>query len=129
MTDELLRQENERLRAQVRELQTLVSEPEDTIRAISRGEVDAVVVTSPEGECIYSLRSADVLYRAMVEEMKEGALVLDTSGLILYCNPQFARLVGAEREDLVGSSILPLVADKSRSDLDRLRQTTSGGVH
>ena len=129
MTDEQLRQENERLRAQVRELQARMFEPEDTIRAIREGEVDAVVVTSPEGERIYSLRSADVLYRAMVEEMKEGALVLDPNGLILYCNPQFARLVNTEREELLGSSILPLVVDASRSAFDRLRQTTSGGVH
>ena len=79
------------------------AEAEEIIRAIRYGEVDAFVVTEAAEERIYSLRSADVLYRAMIEQMKDGAVALDASGLIVYCNAYFAQLVKAERGALVGS--------------------------
>jgi PAS domain S-box-containing protein len=83
------------------------AEAEDIVRAIRHGEVDAFVVREAAEERIYSLRSADVLYRAMIEEMKDGAVALDASGLIVYCNAYFAQLVKAERRELVGAKILP----------------------
>jgi hypothetical protein len=43
------------------------TEAEDIVRAIRHGEVDAFVVTESDEDRIYSLRSADVLYRAMIE--------------------------------------------------------------
>ena len=74
------------------------TEAEDIVRAIRHGEVDAFVVRDSDEDRIYSLRSADVLYRAMIEQMKDGAVALDGSGLIVYCNAYFAQLVKAERQ-------------------------------
>jgi PAS domain S-box-containing protein len=82
-------------------------EAEDIIRAIRHGEVDAFVVKEESEERIYSLRSADVLYRAMIEQMKDGAVALDASGLIVYCNAYFAQLVQADHKALVGTRIAP----------------------
>src|SRR4051795_9617979 len=76
----------ERLRRRLREA-------EDTINAIRDGHVEALVVHAPEGEQIYTLRSADQPYRLMVERMREGALTLAADGTILYCNPRFARRI------------------------------------
>jgi two-component system CheB/CheR fusion protein len=84
------------------------AEAEDIIRAIRDGEVDAFVVREAAEEKIYSLRGADLLYRAMIEEMKDGAVALDPTGLIVYCNAYFAQLVNAERAALVGTKIFPL---------------------
>jgi len=77
------------------------AEAADIVRAIREGEVDAFVVREAAEEKIYSLRSADLLYRAMVEEMKDGAVALDATGLIVYCNAYFAQMVKAERASLV----------------------------
>ena len=87
------------------------AEAADIIRAIREGEVDAFVVREAAEEKIYSLRSADLLYRAMVEEMKDGAVALDATGLIVYCNAYFAQMVKAERASLVGTRIFSLVAE------------------
>src|SRR5262245_62124112 len=87
------------------------TEAEDIIRAIKNGEVDAFVIKEAMQERIYSLRSADLLYRAMVEEMKDGAVALDTTGLIVYCNAYFAHLVKADRVALVGTRIFSLVPE------------------
>jgi PAS domain S-box-containing protein len=86
------------------------AEAADIVRAIRDGEVDAFVVREAAEEKVYSLRSADLLYRAMIEQMKEGAVALDRSGLIVYCNAYFAQLVKAERGALIGGKIFPFVS-------------------
>ena len=92
------------------------TEAEDIVRAIRHGEIDAFVVRESDEDRIYSLRSADVLYRAMIEQMKDGAVALDSTGLIVYCNATFAQLVKAERTALVGTKILPFVPAERDGD-------------
>jgi len=65
-TKESLIQENRQLRARLEEL-------EETLHAIRSGEVDALVVSRPEGEQVYTLKGALEPYRIMVENMGEGA--------------------------------------------------------
>jgi PAS domain S-box-containing protein len=103
------------LRAQLSELRARLREPEEIIRAIRQGEVDAVVVNDRRGDRIYSLRSADLLYRGMVEEMKEGAVALDASGLVVYANAYFARLIQRDRKGLIGGTLAPYLVEDSRA--------------
>ena len=81
----------------IERLRRRLQEAEDTLDAIRDGHVEALVVRAPEGEQIYTLRSADQPYRLMVEQMREGALTLAADGTILYCNNRFAELDGARR--------------------------------
>jgi len=74
----------------VRELERRLHEAEETIQAIRDGHVEALVVRTPDGEEIFTLRTADQPYRLMVEQMREGALTLAGDGTILYCNSRFA---------------------------------------
>ena len=83
-------------------LRRRLEEAEATIRAIRDGHVEALVVHAPEGEQIYTLRSADQPYRLMVEQMREGALTLAADGTILYCNQRFADLMARPPERIAG---------------------------
>jgi len=103
-------------------------ESEDIVRAIRAGEVDAFVITKAQEERIYSLRSADLLYRAMIEDMKDGAVALDPSGLIVYCNAYFAQLVKADRASLVGAKILPFVPGDGNEFFDSMRVDLENGT-
>lgn len=123
-----LRAENQQLRTALEELQTKVREPEEIVRAIRQGEVDAFVVTESPGERIYTLRSADLLYRVLIEEMKEGAVALDEDGIILYCNWHFASMIKRERETILGASILPFLPPESRRVLEMLREAEPSGA-
>jgi PAS domain S-box-containing protein len=106
--------ELETLQRQLAELQARLREPEEIIRAIRDGEVDAFVVNDAHGEQIYRLRNVDVLYRGMIEQMQQGAVALDRDGLVLYSNAYFARLVRADRERMVGTSFFAFVPEESR---------------
>ena len=124
-----LRGEVADLRAQLDELRARLQEPEDIIRAIRQGEVDAVVVNDDRrGDRIYSLRSADVLYRSLVEEMKEGAVALDSAGMVVYANLYFARLLQRDRNGLIGTTLMPYVPEQSRGFFEHLETSVADGT-
>jgi PAS domain S-box-containing protein len=79
-------------------------EAEATLEAIRSGNVDALVVEGDAGQLVYTLERADLPYRQFLEQMNEGAVSLDADGHVLYCNAFFAGLVGAERDEVLGSS-------------------------
>ena len=83
-------------------LRARVSEAEDLLRAIGRGEVDAIVRQGPAGDQVFTLEGADRPYRTMVETMAEGALSLATDGAILYANARFAELIGCDLDQIIG---------------------------
>jgi PAS domain S-box-containing protein len=87
------------------ELRRRLQEAEDTINAIRDGHVEALVVSAPDGERIYTLRTADQPYRLMVEQMREGALTLAADGTILYCNQRFAELMARPAERVAGRAL------------------------
>jgi signal transduction histidine kinase/CheY-like chemotaxis protein len=88
------------------ELRTRLSEAEDNLQAIYSGEIDALLLTDEAGERrVFTLRSADAPYRALVERMQEGAATLSVTGDIVYCNQRFADLVHLPLEQVFGASI------------------------
>ena len=94
---------------QIEDLQMRLEEAEETLRAIRKGEVDALVVSSPQGDRVYTLRGAEQPYRVFVETMNEGAVTLGTDGTILYCNNRFGELVKEPVEKIIGSEIYKFI--------------------
>ena len=84
------------------ELIARLREADETLNAIRCGDVDAVVVGGPTGQQVYTLENADRPYRALIEQMQEGAVTLSATGAILYCNDRFAEIVDAARDTLIG---------------------------
>ncbi|HEX4505819.1 MAG TPA: ATP-binding protein [Alphaproteobacteria bacterium] len=80
-------------------------EAEETLDAIRNGDVDAVVVTGPAGQQVYTLENADRPYRLLIEQMQEGAVTLSDDGTVLYCNERFAAIVETSREAIIGHGI------------------------
>jgi PAS domain S-box-containing protein len=102
------------------ELRARLAEAEETLRAIRHGEVDALLIADGSGERVYTLRSADAPYRALVEQMQEGAATLNRSGDIIYCNQRFADLVDAPLQHAIGASIDRFVEAADRVSLNAL---------
>jgi len=112
--------------AELDELRTRLAEAEETLRAIRHGEVDALLVVDGSGERVYTLRGADAPYRALIEQMQEGAVTLTSRGDIVYCNRRFAELVDTPLQQVIGSSIDQFVDDGDRSTLKALIAEGSG---
>lgn len=92
------------LKSEKQELQIRLQEAEEALRAISTGEVDALVVYGDEGERIYTLQGADYAYRVMVESIHEGAATIKEDGTILYCNKRLAEMLERPLETVLGTS-------------------------
>ncbi len=95
---------------QIEDLRMRLEEAEETLRAIRKGEVDALVVAGPQGDRVYTLKGAEQPYRVFVEAMNEGAVTLSHDGTILYCNDRFADMVETPHEKVIGNSIYEFIA-------------------
>lgn len=79
----------------------------DDLRALQADELDAIVPERADTTPVYSRTSAERIYRLIIEQMREGA-VLTPSGAdtIIYCNGSFASMVEQPAEHIVGHSLL-----------------------
>jgi len=95
------RQTKQDLLREIQGLTARLQEAEEVIQAIQKGEVDGLLVTTPEGERVFTLEGAELPYRIFVESMHEGAATLTHEGVILYANPAFARMLRLPQEKVV----------------------------
>jgi PAS domain S-box-containing protein len=91
-------------------LRARLEEAEETLAAIRSGKVDAVVVSGPQRDQVYTLQGADHSYRVLLEAMNEGAATLLPDGSILYCNKRFAEMLKTPIEKVIGVSCTEFVA-------------------
>jgi len=111
---------------EIAELERRLEEAEETLRAIREGEVDALVLGSPEGEIIYTLAGADYPYRLMIDEMNEGAVSVAPDSFILYSNRNFASILGLNATSAGGVSfceyVVPAMRERFLADLEQARE-------
>ncbi len=86
-------------------LRMSLEEAEETLRAIGSGEVDAFVLSGPDGDKVFTLKDADQSYRHLVEAMNEGAATLIADGTIYYCNQRLADILQIPLEKLIGTTL------------------------
>jgi PAS domain S-box-containing protein len=105
---------------EIEQLKTRLEEAEDALGAIRSGEVDAVMVSGPRGDQVYTLKGADQPYRALVETMNEGAVTLLPDCIIVYSNPRFSETVGRPLDQVIGSSFLQFLPPQQQTLLESL---------
>ena len=96
---------NRQLQAEMEALRIRLEEAEETLRAITSNEVDALVVEGPQGQQVFTLQGAEQPYRTLMETMSEGALTVAADGTILYCNHRFAEMLKAPINRIIGLSV------------------------
>ena len=106
----------------IQELEARLREAEETLSAIRQGKVDALVVSGSGGDQVFTLHGADHPYRVLVEEMHEGTVTLDESGLILYCNRRFASMMRLPLEHILGTGISRFIPEDQHKTLHALRE-------
>lgn len=119
--------EIEVLSAKNEELHRSLDESQELLRAISSGEVDALVLTGSEGEQVYTLEGADRAYRILIEAMNDGAVTMTSDGTILYCNRHFADMVRSPLEKVIGSSIYRFIPQSDQTRLRVLQKSLDRG--
>lgn len=118
---------NRKLLVEINRLRNRLAEVEDSLGAIQRGEVDALVVDGPQGEQIFTLAGAEHPYRVMVEAINEGAATLLLDGTILYSNRQFAKMLGLPLERLIGKCLVDLFPGDSQAPVQKMIHLAQSG--
>jgi PAS domain S-box-containing protein len=100
---------------------------EEVLTAISSGGVDAVVMGSGDQERVYTLTSADLPYRVLVESMGEGAVTVSEGGVVLYANAQLATFLGVARDSMIGRDLVDYLDESQQQALDDLLVSPAEG--
>src|SRR5450631_539329 len=112
---------------EIEEILARVAELEETLRAIRMGEVDAVVVSGPIGDQVFTLQGAEHPYRILVETIDEGAATLSPDGTVLYSNKSFAAIFDIPLEKFIGAPLESFVSGDDLVELKRLLGSASTG--
>lgn len=104
----ILQQENLDLKARLKEL-------EETLEAICKGKVDAIVVKGEKGDQIYSLISPEHPYKIFIDKMLEAAIIVSKEGTLLYGNQSFFDMIDIPSEKIIGASIVDFVEEEQKS--------------
>ncbi len=104
-----MQKKNRRTGSELQELRTRASSAEEALESIRSGAVDAVVVSGPAGDRVFTLHGTEHAYRIFVEAMNEGAATVAFDGTILYGNRCFADLVGKPLDKVIGTSVFDLI--------------------
>ena len=115
------------LRPENEQLQKRLEESQELLRAISNGEVDALVTSGPQGDQVFTLEGSDSAYRNLIEAMSEGAVTMAQDGTILYCNHRFAEMTKSPLEKVVGSSIYRFISPEDEAAFKRLLRDLGRG--
>lgn len=119
--------ESERLEGEIELLRLQLGEAQEALAAIQGGAVDALVIDTPEGQRIFTVQGAEHSYRALIEQMREGAVTLKADGTIDYCNRGFADMLARPLEQIVGTSAQGCVAEADQRAFAALLQQGLAG--
>ncbi len=116
---------------QIRELRDRLAEVESNLGAIISGKADAIVVQKESGFSVFTIQGAETAYRIMVDTMNEGAITVDSEGVILYANTRFCNMLNCPCESVVGNLIQDFIIKEKINDIEQfLRKTVAGSnVH
>ena len=113
---------NKELQNENLELKSRLNEAEETLQAIQNGEIDAIVTPNgSDGPQVYTLESADYLYRILVEEMSEGVATLTNDGTIFYSNAKLASMLQIPLEKMAGKKLINFIFEHDKKTYQSLR--------
>jgi PAS domain S-box-containing protein len=108
------------LAREIEALQGRLAEAEELLYAIHSGQVDALVISGPSGDQVFTLKGAEQPYRILIETINEGAVTLTLDGTILYSNRRFAELVETPLEQTLGTTFQRFVVPADRPAFEAL---------
>jgi PAS domain S-box-containing protein len=111
---------SKKLLDEIEELRLRLQEAEGTLDAIRRGEVDALVISGPDGDQVYTLTGADRTYRVVWETMSEGAATIGSDGMVLFCNARLSGILGTPIERILGTSLARFVTQEDTQSFEAL---------
>ena len=93
---------------------------EEAAKILKTENLDAIVIKNDQTTEIITEDNTDQTYRLFVQQMTEGAVTLNSDGLVLYSNMQFAAMVNEPIEYVIGSDFHHYIPDESKETFKNL---------
>lgn len=111
-----LKRENRALRQQLKEAK-------ESIDAIKSGNYDALATSHENNFKVFTETTSDKPYRLLIENMHEGAVMLNEDRAILYCNSSFASMVNLPLQKIIGTMFEKYIVESIKEHfVDFLKQ-------
>lgn len=75
----------------------------------------------------FNIMSRDYMYRILIENMNEGALIVNEQMVIVYSNKHFAGIINTPLQKTIGGKLFDLFEDVDRKVLEECFQTSGTG--
>ena len=115
------------LPAENEDLRYRLQEALDTLSAIRSGEVDALMVSTPQGDQVYTLTGAERTSRLILETLNEGVLTVAEDGTIIYSNSRFVEILKMPLQKVIGSSIYGFISPTDRTAFETILEQSRSG--
>jgi formate hydrogenlyase transcriptional activator len=115
------------LLAENEDLRLRLEEALDTLRAIRSGEVDALVVSTPQGDQVYTLKGGERNSRLILETLNEGVLTVAEDGTIIYSNSRFVEILKMPLQKVIGSSMHGFISPTDRTAFETILEQSRSG--
>ncbi|HEY0782068.1 MAG TPA: PAS domain-containing sensor histidine kinase, partial [Thermoanaerobaculia bacterium] len=118
----------EELLREVAELRARLAEPEETLRAIRHGEVDAFVVLEPTGERVYALATEELLrlLRLVTDSMPMLVSYIDRDRRCRFVNRRYEPWLGRPVGEILGARVSDVLGDAYAAVSEKIDQALSG---
>ena len=75
-----------------------------------------------------SLRESENQYRLLVERMNDGLVVVDENMVIKYVNPMLCRMLGYEKDEIMGGPVIDLFDGDNKSIIEKETNKRKKGI-
>ena len=101
---------------------------EKRLHAIRAGGIDSVVLGGPDRESVFALTNTSRTYRAIAENMGEGAATVSERGVVLYVNLMLVAMLAGDRRHLVGAPVTDMFGAADQSTVSGLLAVAPGAT-
>ena len=109
-------------------LRSRLEEPEELQRAISEGDLDALVMPGPEGKTIFTLDNADHAYRMLVDTANEDLVIVDADFKITYVGKRLLNKTGYSQEEVIGRPWMRFVDREHKTFVEQRIEERREGI-
>ena len=89
------------------------------LNQLDRIEGAAIMAINRRVSRHHLLAASEVRYQTLVDTMQDGMMAVDTQGIITFVNPALSRMLGYQRDEMVGMDLRGLYDDKNWAILQR----------
>jgi PAS domain S-box-containing protein len=107
------------LRQNIKDLKERIYEAQETLRAI-KSEIDTLFGNTDRSAKFFTICRTENPYRSLIEQMREGVVILSDDNTIIFCNNGFAQMMRSSIDRIIGKYVHNMIPTTHMIDFEEL---------